>query len=100
MKFMIVPAKELQSGDVVFTNNGEGTGVQFCVRVFAQSLSPSHPDISEYRVEVVVGTEESPEGSHTTIGFRHATPLGVAREDEHASVDVAALLNELDGKKT
>ena len=98
MKYLILPAKKLQCGDVVFTNNGEGTGIQICARVLGQNYPHPHPDISEYRVQVVVGDEERPEGSHTTIGFRHEMPLGVAREDEFASVDVAALLNELDGK--
>lgn len=96
MKYMILPAKSLQCGDVVFTNNGDGKGIQFCARVLGQNLPSPHPEISEYRVEVVVGDEESPKGTFTTIGFRHSTPIGVAREDEHASVDVAALLDELD----
>ena len=98
MKYLILPAKKLQCGDVVFTNNGDGKGIQFCARVLGQNYPNPHPDISEYRVEVVVGTKEDKEGTHTTLGFRHNTPLGVAREDEYAGVDVAALLNELDEK--
>jgi len=107
MKYMILPAKKLQCGDVVFTNNngevpqedsGEKKGTPFCARVIGQNFPHPNPAVSEYRVEVIVGDEEHEEGSHTVIGFRHETALGVAREDDYASVDVAALLDELDGK--
>lgn len=65
-----------------------------------QNFPHPHPDISEYRVEVVGGDEETPGGTHTTIGFRHNTPLGVVRENDHAFVDVAALLDNLDDDST
>jgi hypothetical protein len=96
MKYMILPAKKLQCGDVVFADSN--AGIVFCGRVLGQNVREDKPDRSEYRVEVVVGNKKFPEGTHTTISFKHDTKLGVSREDEHASVDVAALLDELDDK--
>jgi len=97
MKYHIIPAKEVQSGDVIFTNNGEG-GVQFCGRVLGETVPRPHPDITEWRLEVVVGTEETPAGTHTSIGFRHDTMVGVAREDEYVDTDVAAILADMDNE--
>jgi hypothetical protein len=97
MKYLIIPAQEVQSGDVIFTNNGDGKGIQFCGRVIGLTSPRPHPLITEFRVEVMVGFEEDDEtGAHTTIGFRDATLLGVARDDEYVDVDVAAILNKMD----
>lgn len=98
MKFMILPAKKLQCGDVVFADSEKG--IRFCGRVLGQNYPSQNPEASEYRMEVVVGDEKHPEGTHTTISFRHNAKLGVAREDEHAFVDVAALLDDLDDDST
>jgi len=97
MKYLILSAKSLQCGDVVFANREEG--VEFCGRVLGENLPHPTPDESEYRMQVVVGSKEYPEGTHTTISFEHDAKLGVAREDEYVTVDVAALLDELDVKK-
>ena len=96
MKYLIIPAKDVQTGDVIFTNNGEGKGIQFCGRVIGLTSPPPHPLITEFRVEVVVADEHDAQGTHTTIGFRHGTLIGVSREDEYVDVDVAAILNDLD----
>lgn len=96
MKFMILPAKSLQCGDVVFADSDEG--IRFCGRVLGQNYPHPAPDESEYRMQVVVGDKKHPEGTHTTISFRHDAKLGVAREDEHVTVDVAALLDEIEGR--
>jgi hypothetical protein len=78
VKFLILPCKDIQVGDVIFTNNGDGTGIQFCGRVIGQTVPRPHPEITEWRVEVVVKDEHDDEGAHTTIGFRDATLVGVA----------------------
>lgn len=96
MKHMILPAKKLQCGDVVFANTD--AGIVFCGRVLGQNVREDKPDRSEYRVEVVVGSKKFPEGTHTTVSFEHDAKLGVSREDEYVTVDVAALLDELDVK--
>jgi len=94
VKFLILPCKDIQAGDVIFTNNGDGTGIQFCSRVIGQTVPRPHPDITEWRVETIIGDDE--EGAHTTIGFRHSTLIGVARDDEFVNVDIAAILQEVD----
>ena len=94
MKFLILPAKDVQTGDVIFTNNGDQKGIQFCGRVIGMTLPRPHPEITEWRLEVVVGDND--EGTHTTLGFRDGTLVGVARADEFVSVDIAAILNGID----
>jgi len=97
VKYLILPAKDVQTGDVIFTNNGDVKGIQFCGRVIGLTNPRPHPLITEFRVEVVVGLEENDEtGKHTTIGFRDGTLVGVARDDEYVDVDVAAILNDMD----
>jgi hypothetical protein len=82
---------------VIFTNNGDGKGIQFCGRVIGLTIPRPHPLITEFRVEVVVGLEEDDEtGARTTIGFRDETLVGVARDDAYVDVDVAAILNKMD----
>lgn len=95
MKYFILAAKDVQPGDVIFTNNGDGKGIQFCGRVTGFVTPSPHPEITEMKVEVVVGDPDEG-GELTTIGFRHKTPVGVAREDEFVDVDVAAILKSLD----
>lgn len=92
MRYLIIPCKDVQAGDVIFTNNGDGVGIQFCGRVIGQTVPRPHPEIIEWRVEVVVGDETDETGAHTTIGFRDATLVGVARDDAFVDVDVAAIL--------
>lgn len=96
MQYKILPAKDVQTGDVIFTNNGDGKGIQFCGRVIGETRPRPHPDITEWRVEVMVGDEETPAGTFTAIGFRHNTMVGVARDDKYVDVDVAAILADLD----
>ena len=97
MKYLILPAQDVQTGDVIFTNNGNDKGIQFCGRVIGLTTPRPHPLITEFRVEVVVGFEEDDEtGSYTTIGFRDKTLVGIARDDEYVDVDVAAILNDMD----
>lgn len=98
MKYLIIPCKDVQVGDVIFTNNGDAKGIQFCGRVIGQTVPRPHPLITEWRVEVVVGDESDEVGTHTTIGFRDATLVGVAREDAYVDVDVAAILSDIEGK--
>lgn len=93
MKYLIIPAKDVRTGDVIFTNNGEaGKGVQACGRVVAISSPSPHPEITEFRVEIFDAIDEPRQGSGT-LGFRHATRLGVARQEDF--VDVAAILAEM-----
>jgi len=94
---MVIPAADVQAGDVIFTNNGDGKGIQFCGRVIGQTIPSPHPEIIEWRVEVMVGDQETGAGEHTTIGFRHATPIGVVREDRYVETDIASILAEIDG---
>ena len=96
MKYYIIPCTEVQSGDVIFTNNGDGKGIQFCGRLIGETVPSPHPEITEWRIEVVVGSEENEVGTHTTIGFRHNTLVGVAREDQYVDTDMAAIFAELD----
>lgn len=98
MKYYVIPAKNVQSGDVIFTNNGDGKGIQFCGRVIGQTLPSSHPMIMEWRVEIINAVDPSEEGTHTTIGFRHDTMVGVAREDQYVDTDVAAILADLENE--
>ena len=100
MKYYIIPAKDVQAGDVIFTNNGDGKGIQFCGRVIGQTVPSPHPMITEWRVEVMVGDDSEEAGTHTTIGFRHTTLVGVAREDAYVETDIAALLADLDKDET
>jgi len=96
VRYLIIPAKDVQTGDVIFTNNGDGDGIQFCGRVIGQTVPRPHPQITEWRVEVVVSDENDEQGAHTTIGFRDGTLVGVARDDAYVDVDVAAILSNLD----
>lgn len=96
MKYYIIPCKDVQSGDVIFTNNGGDKGVQFCGRVLGETIPRPHPEITEWRIEVVVGDTTTETGTHTTIGFRHNTLVGVAREDRYVNTDMAAIFAELD----
>lgn len=98
MKYLIIPCKDVQAGDVIFTNNGDGKGIQFCGRVIGQTVPRPHPEITEWRVEVVVADEHDETGAHTTIGFRDGTLVGVAREDAYVDVDVAAILSDIEGE--
>lgn len=97
MKYLILAAKDVQAGDVIFTNNGEEKGIQFCGRVTGFKTPPPHPEITELKVEVVVGSPDEI-GELTTIGFRHKTLVGVAREDEFVDVDVAAILKSVESE--
>jgi len=92
VKYMIIPAKDVQAGDVIFTNNGNEPGIQVCGRVVGINVPNPHPDITEFRV-LVIDRVDGSEGS-TVLGFRHGTRLGVARQDEFVDVDIAAILAE------
>jgi len=96
VKYYIIPCNEIQCGDVIFTNNGDGKGIQFCGRVLGETIPRPHPEITEWRVEVVVTDGEDEKGTHTTIGFRHNTLVGVVREDKYVETDVASILADLD----
>lgn len=96
MQYKIIPANEVQTGDVIFTNIGEGADVQFCGRIIGETLPRPKSGLTEWRVEVVVGTEETPTGSFTSISFQHNTLVGIAREDKYVDVDVASILADLD----
>lgn len=92
MKFMIVSAKELQNGDVLFTTSEQTPDVKFCGRVIGMNPPVRGAETLEYRVEPMVGEEEG----HTVLEFRATQRVGVAREDDYVDVDVAALLANLD----
>ena len=94
MKYYIIPAKDVQCGDVIFTSqtDEEGNGVPFCGRVIGETIPRPHPNLTQWRMEVVVGTEETPQGTFTAISFQHNTLVGVVREDEYVDTDVAAML--------
>lgn len=94
MKYLILPAKKLQCGDVVFASDDEGKPL--LGRVLGQNFPHPDPRFSEYRLEIVVGAEETEAGARTTIRFPNEVPLGVAREDDFVDVDVSALLADLD----
>lgn len=100
MKFDIIPCKEVQCGDVIFTNNGDGNGIQFCGRVIGETIPRPHPEITEWRIEVMVGDETNEKGTHTTIGFRHNTMVGIVRDDQYVDTDVAAILSDLDNESS
>lgn len=88
MKHMILDAKSLQCGDVIFTSNGEAP---ICARVLGQNLPSPKKGIAEYRVELLDGGE-----GMTTLSFSHDSPVGVTREDEHVEVDVESLFADLE----
>ena len=94
MKYLIIPAKEVQAGDVIFTNKGDD--IRFCGRVIGLTVPRPRPEITQFRVEVVVGDEKGPEGTHTVLDFRHGTQVGVVREDEYVDVDIGAILGEIE----
>jgi len=96
VKYLIIPAKDVQAGDVIFTNDGDSEGIHFCGRVIRQTVPRRDPEITEWRVEVVVGDSEDAEGVHTTLGFRDGTLVGVVREDTFVDVDIAAILSDMD----
>lgn len=85
---MILDAKSLQCGDVIFTSQGDTT---ICARVLGQNLPSPKKGVAEYRVEILDGGEGS-----TTLAFRHEAIVGVTREDEHAEVDIQAIFGELE----
>lgn len=88
MKYLILNAKDLQCGDVIFS-----TDKKLCARVLGESYAKPTRGVTEYRLDIIVGDEQG----HTTIRFDHGETFGVAREDDFVTVDVAALLTELDG---
>lgn len=88
MKFLILPAKDLQSGDVLFTTSSQDQNVKFCGRVLGLNATTSASDLLEFRVLPLV----SAEGKHSVLLFRHEQLVGVAREDAYVDVDVAAIL--------
>lgn len=91
MKFLIIPAKDLQAGDVLFTASRE-QAVDFCARVIGMNSS-KHGDTSlEFRVKPL-GAGEHP---HATLRFPLDQCVGVAREDAYVDVDVAAILADID----
>jgi hypothetical protein len=99
VKYYILPAKDVQAGDVIFTNHPNGKeGIQFCGRVIGETRPRPNPELTQWRVEVVVGDDSEEEGTHTTISFRHNTLVGVAREDKFVDTDIASLLADLDAE--
>jgi hypothetical protein len=88
VKYMVIPIRDVQAGDVIFTNDGDAKGVQLCARVLGLNVPSSDPALTELRV-LMMGPKE--EGS-AIVGLRPQTPVGVAREDEFVDVDVAAIL--------
>lgn len=99
MKYYLLPNDEVQTGDVIFTNCGMDSGVQLCGRVIGETLPRKDPEITEWRVEIVVGTKEHPQGTFTTLEFRHDLKVGVAREDVFVDVDVAGILEDMERNK-
>jgi hypothetical protein len=91
VKYLIIPAKELQCGDVIFTSAKSGP---LCGRVLGQNLPNPEKGVAEYRVQVIGGEADG----HTTIRFSTSYKVGVAREDDYTEVDVAAILSELDAE--
>lgn len=87
MKYLFLAAKDIQCGDVIFVPDKK-----VCARVLGQNVPSPSKGVAEYRVSVLEGED----GAHTTLQFGHAEQVGVAREDDYVSVDVAALLEELD----
>jgi hypothetical protein len=91
LKYMVLPARDVQAGDVIFTNNGVTQGVQLCGRVLGLNLPAQDPSKTELRLLVM-----GPDGEKSTVvGLGHQTTVGVARDDEFVDVDVAAILADL-----
>lgn len=80
MEYYIIPAKEVEVGDIVFTNNGDGKGIQFCGRVLQKTDPSPHPMITEWTAKVLVDDGQNAVGSETILGFRHSTMVGVVRK--------------------
>lgn len=93
MKYMIVPAKDLQSGDVLFKASPGDPNVEFCGRVLGMNVPERGSSTVEFRVAPIVGSDSE---GHTVLEFDHGQLVGVAREDAYVDVDVAGLLASLE----
>jgi hypothetical protein len=91
MKYLIIPAKELQAGDVLFTSSQEHV-VNFCGRVVGMNAPVRGARTLEFRVESLVDTE----AKQTVLEFSLGHLVGVARDDAYVDVDVASILADMD----
>lgn len=78
IEFLILPAKEVRVGDVIFSNSG-GVGVKQCCLV--EKINPRpHELITEFSCRILASVDAEP-GEILPFGFRHETPLGIARRN-------------------
>lgn len=94
MKYLIISAKDLQNGDVLFTASPQDQNVGFCGRVLGLNVPARGSDMLEFRVSPIVSAGER----HTVLAFRQEQLVGVAREDAYVDVDVSAILADLEGR--
>jgi hypothetical protein len=91
MKYLIIPAKELQAGDVLFTGS-QGQVVNFCGRVVGMNAPTRGAPTLEFRVTPLIDAETK----QTILQFGIGQLVGVAREDAYIDVDVASILADID----
>lgn len=85
----IVQAKDVEAGDVIFTNSGEEKGVQACILV--SSKKEIHLGLGVMVIEFeglsVCSAPDDPEPVEKlmpiTLGFRDTTNVGVIRGHSH-----------------
>ena len=79
----IVETKNVLPGDIVFTNNGNGKGIQCCLLVSKVIVGEAHPDITELDGVMLCDQEGTEAFMPSTLGFRHETMVGVVRGEDH-----------------